>query len=694
MKRYMLFLLIFGVSFISKSQSVDYNTALNITKNTITERFSLIEHNTNYKPISHTTESINDNVVLYVFNLEPTGFIIISGDRSATPVLAFSTESNYEINDKNPAADFWLNTYKQQINYNIQNDITPKTKIQNEWIRLSNNPANFSSKNNIKTIGKLLHTKWDQGKYYNAHCPEDPAGTDGHVVVGCVATALGQIINYFRHPEYGTGSYGYEHPDYGWIEVDFSEQNYNYDQMPVEATDYNDDIARLLYNIGVSVDMNYGPDGSGMWNHKGAYTLRTYFGYDDSCTYLFKDSLPEDFDWNGTLVNHLDQNIPLYYAGWSDYDYISGHGFVLDGYSDSTHYHINWGWGGYLDGYFLIDDLTPSSSDFTLAHEVIINATPLNPTTNCATLKELNTTEGIINDGSGPINNYQNNTECMWLINPQDSVSGIEFEILNLEMDDNDYIVFFDGENDTDPVINTIYGNSTTQDFESTSDKVLIKFVTDADSVNNGWLISYKGIKPSYCNLLQTLTEPTGEITDGSNSYLYQNNTFCNWKIQPEGANSIRISFTEFDIEPTNDYVRILNSAGQFVAELTGNTIPEPIVLIGEKATIIFKTHTSARHQGFKLFYEMNTDGIDDDSTDQIKIYPNPAREELNINIGSDINPTSITIYNTDGKMIKSIANSGISKHVNIDLTDMAQGLYYINIVTDKTTFKYKFVKL
>ncbi|MDD4216685.1 MAG: C10 family peptidase [Bacteroidales bacterium] len=694
MKKYILFLFVFGISLISKSQAVDYNTALNIAKNTISERISHIDADINYKPTSHTTESINENTVFYVFNLDPQGFIIISGDKSATPLLAFSTESNYEINDKNPAAEFWINTYKQQINYNIQNNITPKSKTQNEWIRLSKDPADFSAKNNIKTVTKLLHTTWDQGRYYNAHCPEDPAGTDGRVVVGCVATALGQVINYFRYPEQGTGSYGYEHPDYGWIEVDFSQQNYNYDQMPIKPTDYNDDIARLLYNIGVSVDMDYGSNSSGMWNHKGAYTLRTYFGYDDSCTYLFKDSLPEDFDWNGTLVEHLNQNIPLYYAGWGDYDYISGHAFVLDGYSDSTHYHINWGWGGSSDGYFVIDNLTPGGSNFKLAHEVIINATPLNPTINCADLKELNTIEGIIDDGSGPINHYLNNTECMWLINPQDSVSGIAFEVLNLKMDENDYIVFFNGENDTDPVITTIYGNSTIQDFESTSDKVLIKFVTDADSVNNGWLIAYKGVQPRYCQLTQTLTEPTGVITDGSNSYLYQNNTFCNWKIQPEGANNIRITFTEFDIEPTKDYLRITNSTGQSVAKLSGNTIPEPIIIMGEKITITFRTESTPRHQGFSLYYEINKDGIDDDFAKKINIYPNPAIDKLNINIENNINPTDITIYNTNGKLIKSIAKSEISEHINIDLSDMAQGLYYVNIVTDKTIFKHKFVKL
>ncbi len=682
----LLFVIILGINLYS--QQVNYTTAFNVAQNTINESFSIIDDEY-FKIVSYHTENIGLVTVYYVFDLKPRGFIIVSADKSATPILAFSSESNYSIDDNNPAVSFWLNNYKKQINYNILNNIKPDKKTEQAWSHLEVEPAKFICKKNNRVVNKLLTTTWDQGLYYNSDCPEDNDGPDGHVVVGCVATALGQLMNYFRHPLTGTGSYGYNHDDYGWIEVDFSEQTYDYDYMPVEPNDYNDNIARLLYNIGASVDMNYGPDGSGMWNHKGAYTLRTYFGYNDTTNYLFKDSLPEDFDWNGTLINHLNQKIPLYYAGWGDYEFISGHAFILDGYSDSTHYHINWGWGGSQDGYFVIDDLTPGGANFTLLHEVIVNATPFNQTLNCSENKIINSYEGIIEDGSGPLNNYQNNTECSWLIAPNDSARGIEFEVLKLYMDDEDYIIVFDGENDQAPVIETITGSSTVESFESTSDKVLIKFITNSDSVNDGWLISYKGIKPKYCNLTETITTPTGTVTDGSSSYLYQNRTFCNWYIEPEEAENIKITFTEFDLEPIRDYIKIYDSSNRIVADLSGNQIPDPILVHDNKITISFKTNYSKRAQGFSLNYETNVDNVDNIVVDNIKIYPNPVSDYLNIVSDNIEDIEFIKIYSYDGKLIYS----DIKNNNKIDCRSLKNGVYFIEITTENNTSRKRFIK-
>jgi len=692
-KSVLILLLAILISSIAEAQVVSINTALNIAQNTILEQFSKIDSGNKYEIKSWITESYENKTIYYVFNLSPQGFIIISADRSASPVLAFSNESNYET-DENPAVQFWLDTYKKQINYNVENNIIPTSKTSNEWARLEISSSSFTPKNNTKTVDQLLHTTWDQGRYYNSHCPEDSEGPDDHVVVGCVATALGQLMNYFRHPAVGTGSYGYNHDVYGWIEVNFSEQTYDYDHMPVEPHDYNDNLARLLYNIGASVDMNYGPNGSGMWNHKGAYTLLTYFDYDPSTTYLFKDSLPVDFDWNGTLVNHLNQNIPLYYAGWSDYDFISGHAFILDGYTDSTHYHINWGWGGSMDGYFVIDDLTPGGSDFTLLHEVIVNAVPVTPASTCGETKEIHSCEGIIEDGSGPLQFYENDTECSWLIMPTDSVSGIEFEVLKLVMDEDDYIIIYDGENDTDPVIETIYGNSSIETFESTSEKVLIKFFTDSDSVNDGWLIAYEGIKPDYCNLMQTVTEPTATITDGSNAYNYQNNTYCNWVIQPDGAESIRITFTDLDIEPVNDYVKIINESNQTVANISGTELPTPILIMGEKVTITFRSNAATRAGGFSLYYEINKDGIEKDKVDNLSIYPNPVTDYLNIDYKITNNFTSIKILSIEGKLIKAYNEVQVSEISRLDCRDLINGIYFIEISTSSKTLRSKFIKI
>jgi len=693
MKKYLLAVILSILVNVSFAQYCDIVQAEKVAENTITERFNGISKvKSDYKIINSLTYKYNDTEVLHIFNLAPQGFVIISAEQSTEPIVAFSTESEFIPENINSSVAVWLKNYAAQIEFDIKNNIQASVEIQNKWDRLSKNPNDFEVKSQIRAIAPMLTTKWDQGRYFNTQCPADPAGTDGHVVVGCVATALGQLMNYFRYPTTGTGSYGYEHPDYGWLEVNFAEQNYNYDQMPATPTDYNDDMARLLYNIGVSVDMNYGPDGSGMYNHKGAYTLRTYFGYNTETTYYFRDSVDAEFNWTDTLIMHLDQNIPLYYAGWSDYDFIMGHAFILDGYSDETHYHINWGWSGSQDGYFMIDDLTPSGSDFTLLHEVIAYAVPASTPEYCTDQKELVTIEGIIEDGSGPINFYQNDSDCSWLINPADSVSGISFEFLKLVADNEDYLIVYDGPNDTYPILQTIFGGDNPSEFESTADQVLVRFVTNSDSVNDGWLLKYIGIKPEYCAVSSTLTAESGIITDGSNSYMYQNGEFCNWVISPAGAENILITFLEFDIEPVLDWVKILNSSNQTVATLSGSALPEPVLITGNKATVTFRSNTSVRAGGFKLQYETNVTNSKLLSGKGLNVYPNPAKDKIFVESEMQTLNAEIIVYNYDGKVCRKFETAGNS-HSELSLDGLSSGLYIMEIKSVDSIDRIKFIK-
>ncbi len=368
----------------------------------------------------------------YVFNFEYGGFVIISANKSIQPVLAFSPVNNCPEINKSPQFEWWMQGYTQQI-INAVKSKAVNDKAIVEWNRLLDN--NYSLPVTKKALGvePLIHTTWDQSPYYNGMCPVYSEASGGRCVTGCVATCLGQIMAYFRHPEKGVGEYSYVDENYGEQSVNFTEQTYNWDQMPSSLSRNNEEIAKLLYHIGVSVDMHYGPDGSGMTNHKGAFTLKTYFDYTDSTQYLFRDSI--DIDWPGMLISSLDRNIPLYYAGWTDTNFVMGHAFVCDGYTDSTFFHMNWGWGGSSDGYFNIDHLTPGSNDFTLLHEAIINATPKTNYPNYFTgQKTLTSLDGLIDDGSGPLNNYKPNNTCSWLIEPFDSVSSITLSFVKVDI--------------------------------------------------------------------------------------------------------------------------------------------------------------------------------------------------------------------------------------------------------------------
>ena len=671
------------------AQNVSINEGKTIARNLIGERFATIGTNTdNYKIASSYTETYDGTDVFHVYNLEPSGFIIVSATKSVEPILAFSNESSCSATEMHPAVKAVLKSYAEQISYSIKNDETPTEHTAAEWNHYLQ--ADFQPRN-VRTVAPLLITKWDQGRYFNSQCPEDSRGQDGHVVVGCVATAIGQIFNYFRYPTQGTGSYGYEHPDYGHLEVNFAEQHYDYDYMPVKPTDYNENLARLLYNIGVSVDMNYGPNGSGMTNHKGAYTMRNYFGYSDEAKYIFKDSLPTvipdniendtvipDSIWNGILVNHLDRKIPLYYAGWGDYEYNSGHAFVFDGYSDSTHYHINWGWGGSYDGYFVISNLSPSGSNFRLAHEVIVNATPKYENQTCEGLKRLNFYEGTIEDGSGPLMDYAPESNCSWLITQHDSVNGYTLTVNKFDIDETDNIIIYAGDNEDAPIVASIFGNDTPDEsYTVNSTSMLIKFVSDETASGDGWLISYAPIKPQYCSPQSTLTQPSDTIEDGSGRWEYNNNTECTWAINPGETSGFTFEFLELDTEYDKDFVKILRN-GRTYAKFSGDTLPAPIHFDGERASIMFSSNSSKRAGGFKLVYRIGAASINVFGNDEISIYPNPA--SITINIEGD-NLSQVSIYDITGRCVIQEEIKTDSHIINTE--KLADGTYIAKLVTN-----------
>ena len=670
------------------AQNITLDEGKNIAKNIISERFSAMGINPdNYKIANSYTENYDGTDVFHVYNLTPSGFVIVSANKAVEPILAFSHESRCSATERHPAVKAMLKSYSEQISFAIKSNISANEHTTAEWEHYSQ--KNFQPRA-IRTVAPLLITKWNQGKYFNTACPEDSRGADGHVVVGCVATAIAQVFNYFRYPTQGTGSYGYDHPDYGHLEVNFAEQHYDYDFMPVKPTDYNENLARLLYNIGVSVDMNYGPNGSGMTNHKGAYTMRNYFGYSDEARYIFKDSLPTiipddiendtvipDSIWNGILVNHLDRKIPLYYAGWGDYEYVSGHAFVFDGYSDSTRYHINWGWGGSYDGFFTINNLSPGGSNFRLAHEVIINATPKYETQSCDGLKEINFYEGTIEDGSGPLREYAAESDCSWLITQHDSVDGYTVKIERFDIDATDNIIIYEGDSENAPIVASIFGDNTPEEsYTVNSTSMLISFVSDETASGDGWVISYEPIKPKYCKTLLNLTEMSDTIEDGSGRWEYNNNTSCTWKIRQETTSNFTFEFLELDTEEEKDFVRILRN-GRTYAEFSGSTLPEPISFDGENASVTFSSDAKGRAGGFKLTYSVGEpSGKREISNNLIAIYPNPATTEVNIE-GNNL--SHLSLYDITGRCItEAIIPSDIH---TIDTSNLSKGTYIIKVI-------------
>jgi hypothetical protein len=713
MKKTLFIILLVAAKFMNLSaQEVSFAEAERVAKNFFYERNTLSESIQYYNPVISNSFLIKkeDATIYYAFNFEPTGFVIVSGYKNALPVPAYSLQSIYSEMNQPPQFSAWMKQYLDQIVFAKENLTEPLSKSMAEWKRLlTEDPLELLNLKDQKEVAPMLNSTWDQGIYYNQMCPADPLGPAGHCVTGCVATTLGQLCYYFRWPDSGTGSYTYELPNYGTISANFEDSEYDWNQMTNSATGQNEEIAELLFHLGVSVDMDYGPTGSGMWNHKAAYSLRTFFKYSPETQYLYRDST--NLDWDSVIVSHIDRKIPMYYAGWSVPN-INGHAFVVDGYQTEDYFHFNWGWGGSMDGYFYLDNLIPGGNNFNLAQELVINAIPdtLNYTypSYCSEAKTLTSLKGTLEDGSGPLNNYLGNSACSWLITTQtqeDSVTSIVLNFNRFETEENhDILTIYDGETTASPILGQFSGSSIPASMNSTGNKVLIIFESDETNTAPGWFLSYSSVIPQWCSGITQINTPSGIVSDGSGDFNYHNSSTCMWLIQPEDATESTIFFTEFDTEEQTDVVKVYDAESQILLATYSGTyapgnLPAPVTSASGKLFISFSTNMTDTRSGWSGYYTSDGVNINENSllNRDIKIYPNPADDylkiELNLNEKQNV---EMGIFDMKGRLIlhKNIGFSGSKQIEKIDFTDFEEGVYNIRIISNEVLFIQKMVKV
>jgi len=642
---------------------------------------------------------IEENLVslYYIFNISAGGFVIVSAYDATPPVLAYSFNGEYIADNQPDNFKAWMDQYKRQISYALSTNARPSDETAKSWKYYQETPLNSIRPFSGRDVQPMLTTTWDQGTYYNAMCPEDPAGPAGHCVTGCVATALGQLVNYFRWPETGTGSYSYDCPPYGTLGVDFSNATYNWDLMENSLNRSNAEVAEIIYHLGVSVDMVYGPDGSGMYNHKAAYTLKTFFKYSPETQYVFRDSTT--MDWDSLIISHLDRKIPLYYAGWSVPN-IYGHAFICDGYQGENFYHFNWGWSGSNDGYFYTDNLTPGGNNFNLAQELVINAVPdtnlYSYPVHCQGDKNYEALFGTLDDGSGPLYAYNNGSDCSWLITPNDSVNGITLSFHRFGTEENDYISIYDGADTNAPVLGTFSGDELPPAVTSTSGNMFIQFKSDSDMTTDGFLASFESEIPVFCSGMMMLNEQTDTISDGSGNWNYHDNSACLWRIIPEGAGTVTLYFTEFATEPGFDILKIYDlQTQQLLAEYSGTYatgVPPPVTSLSGKMFISFNTNSITTSPGWEAYYESNLVGLKEPVIiEEMIVYPNPAKDYLNISFRNN-SPAFIQLNLADlsGRIVfNSEVNRPGDDQIRIDISNLAPGVYLLSSKTGEGNTEY-----
>ncbi len=342
------------------AEHVDITKARLVAKNVYFERASDFEE-VNYNDIVFSSETATyhkQTPLYYIFNVaNQGGYVIISADDHAYPVLAYGLGGNYIESEFPPAFFELMESYKLQMIEIIEEKLPSTSEIDAVWNAYLSDPF---QKGTLSTVGPLLSTNWDQSPYYNDSCP-------GGSVTGCVATAMAQVMKYWAHPHKGKGSHTYS-SNYGMLSVDFSKATYNYNNMPDVVNSPNADVAKLMYHCGVSVNMNYSPYGSGASMSDARLAMVQYFKYSNNTLDQWKTSFNNIY-WEILLRADLINKRPLLYAGGS-------HAFVCDGFQYPNHFHFNFGWGGMADGYFYITNINPSGGNFTSQQIAITDCYP------------------------------------------------------------------------------------------------------------------------------------------------------------------------------------------------------------------------------------------------------------------------------------------------------------------------------
>lgn len=291
----------------------------------------------------------------YVFPFgENKGFAIVSGDDDMPEIVGYADHGTYDANNMPAAMAAFLNNYRATIEAVKQGNASAiKNIAEAKALRANNTRATTA-------VSPLLgDIKWNQSEPYNNMCPKYD-GTNLSAT-GCVATAMAQVMMYWKYPnELKADIQGYKTSTHELtVAGELKGQKYDWDNMLPTYTNNNytqtqaDAVAKLMLHCGKAVEMDYGEE-SGAIVTPGR--LAKYFGYDSD---LMLDLMRSCFtlaEWTAIIDKELQAKRPILYSGRTTN---GGHQFVCDGSDGNGLYHINWGWGGYQDGYFDITILNP-----------------------------------------------------------------------------------------------------------------------------------------------------------------------------------------------------------------------------------------------------------------------------------------------------------------------------------------------
>lgn len=381
MKKLNLIVLILAFGLNLMANPVDLETAQQLG-----QKYMATNHRSTLNLTLAYTEKTDSGVdACYVFNCQPKGFVIVAADDRMQPILAYSTESSFNIVAAEEGPRVFLDAYRCDLQTAMAENLEQSAEIQAQWLNLEQT-GRLTNRGN-RTIGPLCTSTWHQTQLYNDQCPEDPEGYNGHVKSGCVANAMAQIMRYWEWPKTGVGQhsyycYGYGSTSYGTLSANFGEAEYHYEFMP-DFLDYTspqyevDAVALLQYHAGVSVDMSYGPNASGAYTDDSVDAFIQYFRYASNTSRIDRDYY-SDPQWLDILMSEVDNGHPMLYSAYSysKDGARGGHAFVCDGYDENQFFHFNWGWQGFDNGFYSINAMNLTHHEYNYSHYTTTNLEP------------------------------------------------------------------------------------------------------------------------------------------------------------------------------------------------------------------------------------------------------------------------------------------------------------------------------
>jgi hypothetical protein len=290
-----------------------------------------------FRSTSAATESY------YVFNIgKNEGYVIVSGSDLAPTILGYSTSSCLDLENAPENLKALLGMYAEQISY-----------IEKYGVNMSTNSSHIRT-----PIAPLLNCKWGQNYPYNITCP---VNNGRHCVTGCLATALSQVMYYYKWPEQTTEDI----PGYNlYINGVFTSipsipagTRFDWDNMlptyhNVESTEQERlAVAQLMSAVGTALHMGYNTGTSEAYFSYYNYVPKTYFGYNIEQTLIKRSDIEV---WEELIYSELSLGRPVVYGGQSTSQ--GGHAFVVDGYDGDQLFHVDWGWET-SEGYYLLEIL-------------------------------------------------------------------------------------------------------------------------------------------------------------------------------------------------------------------------------------------------------------------------------------------------------------------------------------------------